>query len=94
MYIGNATLITQKMWVYDSPEGMNHRDISFVPGLYKIFDEILVNASDNKQRDDSMTEIRVTIDVDNSEIAVYNDGAGNTFSLEKLTYRNSCRNAS
>jgi DNA topoisomerase-2 len=26
-----------------------------VPGLYKIFDEILVNAADNKQRDNNMT---------------------------------------
>jgi DNA gyrase/topoisomerase IV subunit B len=24
------------------------RNITFVPGLYKIFDEILVNAADNK----------------------------------------------
>lgn len=77
MYIGNATLIQQKMWVWDSPEGMNQRDISFVPGLYKIFDEILVNAADNKQRDDSMSEIRVTIDAEKGEISVYNDGQGN-----------------
>lgn len=32
------------------------------PGLYKIFDEIIVNASDNKQRDPSMDTIRVDID--------------------------------
>ena len=25
-----------------------HRNTTFVPGLYKIFDEILVNAADNK----------------------------------------------
>ena len=38
------------------------RDIKFVPGLYKIFDEILVNAADNFQRDpDGMTYIKVTI---------------------------------
>ena len=30
---------------------MVNRQINFVPGLYKIFDEILVNAADNKQRD-------------------------------------------
>lgn len=27
---------------------MVFRNITFVPGLYKIFDEILVNAADNK----------------------------------------------
>lgn len=32
----------QLMWVYDEvQECMVQRDITFVPGLYKIFDEIL-----------------------------------------------------
>lgn len=29
------------MWVFDEDEGLNCRDVTFVPGLYKIFDEIL-----------------------------------------------------
>lgn len=29
------------MWVFDEDMGMNCRDITYVPGLYKIFDEIL-----------------------------------------------------
>ena len=33
-----------------------------VPGLYKIFDEIIVNASDNKQRDPTMDTIKVVVD--------------------------------
>ena len=34
-------------------------EINFVPGLYKIFDEILVNACDNFQRDpEHMTYIK------------------------------------
>ena len=50
------------MWVYDSAEKrMDFRDVSFVPSLYKIFDEILVNAADNKQRDKKMNVIRVNI---------------------------------
>lgn len=55
---------------------MEFRKVSFVPGLYKIFDEILVNAADNKQRDDSMTEIKVTIDREQGVISVMNDGRG------------------
>lgn len=52
------------MWVMDQEAGvMVQRDISFVPGLYKIFDEILVNASDNKQRDNKMDTIKIDIDV-------------------------------
>ena len=40
--------------------------VSVVPGLYKIFDEILVNAADNKVRDASMNELRVQVNPVNS----------------------------
>jgi DNA gyrase/topoisomerase IV subunit B len=55
---------------------MELRKVSFVPGLYKIFDEILVNAADNKQRDPSMKNIKVVVDREKGEISVENDGAG------------------
>ena len=47
-----------------------------VPGLYKIFDEIVVNAADNKQRDPTMTTIKVTIDREAGSLSVWNDGHG------------------
>lgn len=50
--------------------------MSFVPGLYKIFDEILVNAADNKQNDSNMKNIKVVMDREKGEISVENDGAG------------------
>ena len=31
----------EQMWVFDEDVGMNQREITYVPGLYKIFDEIL-----------------------------------------------------
>ncbi|XP_009700105.1 PREDICTED: DNA topoisomerase 2-alpha, partial [Cariama cristata] len=74
-YIGSVELVTQQMWVFDEGLGLNCRDVTFVPGLYKIFDEILVNAADNKQRDKSMSCIKVTIDRDNT-ISVWNNGKG------------------
>jgi len=55
---------------------MVHRSISYVPGLYKIFDEILVNAADNKQRDPSMDSLKVTIDPEANTVSVYNNGDG------------------
>ena len=65
------------MWVYNSEnEAMEFRELSYVPGLYKIFDEILVNAADNKQNDKNMNEIRVTIDREAGEISVWNNGRG------------------
>ncbi|KAL8691878.1 MAG: hypothetical protein Q9218_002983 [Villophora microphyllina] len=76
-YIGSAERSEKQMWVYNSQrELMEMREISFVPGLYKIFDEILVNAADNKQRDKNMDSIKVTVDRENGEISVWNNGRG------------------
>lgn len=51
-YIGSVERITDRMWVCEKKgegESMSYkmvqREISYVPGLYKIFDEILVNAA-------------------------------------------------
>ena len=66
--------MTERLWVYDSARGMVQRDCNYVPGLYKIFDEILVNAADNKQRDPNMDTIRVEIDAAAGTIAVHNNG--------------------
>ena len=65
------------MWVLDpATNKIVQRPTNFVPGLYKIFDEIMVNAADNKQRDPSMTKIDVTIDPENNLIRVWNNGNG------------------
>lgn len=65
------------MWVYNSElESMEMRQVSFVPGLYKIFDEIVVNAADNKQRDKNMDTVKVTISRESGEISVLNNGRG------------------
>ena len=63
-YIGSIEFCDKTpMWVYDlEKDKMVNREISYVPGLYKIFDEILVNAADNKQRDKKMNTIKITID--------------------------------
>ncbi|XP_035490607.1 DNA topoisomerase 2-beta isoform X1 [Scophthalmus maximus] len=75
-YIGSVEPITQQMWVFDEDTGMNQREITYVPGLYKIFDEILVNAADNKQRDKNMTAIKITIDPESNTITIWNNGKG------------------
>ena len=36
-----------------------YREINYVPALYKIFDEVLVNAADNYQRDNNMNTMKV-----------------------------------
>lgn len=50
-YIGSVETITQTMWTFDvDTKRMVHRDVKYVPGFFKIVDEILVNAADNKVR--------------------------------------------
>ncbi|KAF5752648.1 DNA topoisomerase 2-like isoform X1 [Tripterygium wilfordii] len=74
-YIGSIEKHTQTLWIYENDE-IVHRSVSYVPGLYKIFDEILVNAADNKQRDPKMDSLKVVIDVEQNFISVYNNGDG------------------
>lgn len=76
-YIGSVERSEKQMWVYNTElDSMELREVSFVPGLYKIFDEILVNAADNKQRDKNMDTIKVTVDREKGEISVLNNGRG------------------
>ena len=74
-YIGTTEKITEKMWVIDEKSGkMVNKEITYVPGLYKIFDEILVNAVDNITRDLRMDTIKVNITP--KRITIFNNGKG------------------
>lgn len=76
-YIGSVESTEQQFWVFNKETKlMEYRSVTFVPGLYKIFDEILVNAADNKQRDSSMTTMKITVDRAAGEITVENNGKG------------------
>ena len=58
--VGSTDKVTQDMWVYhEVADSIVKRPVTFVPGLYKIFDEIIVNAADNKQRDPNMSKLKV-----------------------------------
>ena len=76
------------MWVYDSQHGMVLRDISFVPGLYKIFDEIIVDIVNNQNHDQKNNCIRIDIDTTNTEISIYTNGCGSPvlFQIKKTFY--------
>lgn len=76
-YIGSVEKNRVEMWCFDNEaEVMKFSEVTIVPGLYKIFDEILVNAADNKIRDPTMKNIKVQIDPENNTILVMNDGRG------------------
>ncbi|KAK1370457.1 DNA topoisomerase 2 [Heracleum sosnowskyi] len=80
LYIGSMEKHTASLWVFENNR-MIKRSISYVPGLYNIFDDVLVNAADNKQMD----FLKVVIDVEDNFISVYNNGDGEGVSVPELT---------
>lgn len=82
MYIGEVIEDENVAWIFDDTnKAMDNKNIKYVSGLYKIFDEILVNAIDHVStlKSDNVSkkvkEIKVNIN-DNGEISVFNDGEG------------------
>ena len=83
-YIGSTEPTTQSMFVLNADSGrIINKTITYTPGLYKIFDEILVNAADNKQRDPGMDRMDVTIDAEANTISVKNNGKGIPVEMHK-----------
>lgn len=84
MYIGSTRRISEELWVWDSTlNAMVKKTVTYSPGLYKIFDEVLVNAADNFQRDSTMRFIKVNINQATGTISVHNDGHGIPIEIHK-----------
>src|SRR6266511_6113337 len=48
-YVGSVESVNEKQWVYSSTEDkLEYKEITYVPAFLKIFNEILINADDNK----------------------------------------------
>jgi DNA topoisomerase-2 len=76
-YVGSIESTEATLWILEEgSEKFTFKTMDYVPGLYKIFDEILVNAADNFQRDKTMTTIKVEIDEERNTISVWNNGQG------------------
>ena len=77
MYIGSIENDVREMRVLDSATNkIIEKEISFVPGFYKTFDELLVNARDHYIRDIDCNEIKVSINQKEGKIVVWNNGNG------------------
>ena len=62
LYIGQVAPSSSDVWVYDNDtNAMVKRNLNYSPALLKLFDEILVNAADNAQREANMSKIDVKI---------------------------------
>lgn len=91
-YIGDNEKSDNEIWCLGEEKTMIKKVLSYAPGLYKIFDEILVNSCDNNERlkllkndktIEQMTELKVKINKEKNEISVYNDGKGIEIVLHK-----------
>ena len=83
-YIGSVENVDSQMWVYDDETNkIVLRDIEYIPGLYKLFDEGIVNCRDHVIRmihsplldKKFVTYIETSID-DDGTITMTNDGNG------------------
>ncbi len=83
-YIGTVEKVDIDTWVYDDIENkMVFKNIRYIPGLYKIFDEILTNAVDHSVRTkndihsyNKVSTIKINIDIEKNRIKIFNDGRG------------------
>jgi DNA topoisomerase-2 len=76
-YVGDISKQHEFMWIWDnSSNKIIKKDITYIPGLYKIFDEIIVNARDHSCNYDSCDTIKITINQSINQISVWNNGPG------------------
>jgi DNA topoisomerase-2 len=87
MYIGQMEPSLIETYVFnDSNKSMEKSDLFYSPGLLKIFDEILVNAADNKRREGNMTTIDITVNIKNDRlpcVSIKNNGRGVPITLHE-----------
>lgn len=84
MYVGQVDWISQSHWIYNpSTHKMMKKEVFYSPALLKIVDEILVNAADNIHRNNNITEIKITTNLEETlkdpkqnpfTITIENDG--------------------
>ena len=72
-YVGSNKPGKFTRWVIED-EKMVQRDVTIIPSFIKIFDEVITNAVDEHQRNNSLNRIDVTIDKENNTISVRDNG--------------------
>lgn len=70
-YIGSVDSQTNCSWIYENNQIIK-KDITYPPGLFKIFDEIITNSADCFNRGGTMDTLKVTID--STSVNVWNNG--------------------
>ena len=84
-YIGDTEINTIQSWYFsEDSKKMTNDELNYIPGEYKLFDELIVNSLDQYIRlsecsDSSIIpvkNIKITANRETGEISVYNDGEG------------------
>ena len=81
-YVGDIEVTKENHWIAKIKDSdkkeldfkLIKKEIKFVPGLLKIFDEIIVNASDHSKNDKTCNTIKVMFNMEEGYIEVYNNG--------------------
>ena len=77
-YIGSIEKQDELLYIFNDDENkITKKNITYISGLQRIFEEILLNAFDQTVRlEVNTTQIKVKIDKENNEITVWNNGKG------------------
>ena len=76
-YVGSIEMEKSAKWILRQGNlKFTNEEVYYVPALYKIFDEVLVNAADNYQRDRKMNLLRVEINKEEGYVSIQNNGKG------------------
>ena len=73
MYIGSISPHTGDQYLFDGEKVWNE-EITYNPGFIKLFDEIISNSVDEHRRSSKLNEIKVTLNLDTSEISIWDNG--------------------
>ena len=73
-YIGDIEKTTDDMYICGESGNIEKKKITYVPGLLKIFDELLVNSRDAGSNDKTCNTIKVNISNEDGSISVWNNG--------------------
>lgn len=75
MYVGDLDSRTEKQFIYNNQTNkIEQKTIYWSPGLYKIVDELVVNAYDQSIRDSTLNVISVHLN--EKSFSIFNDGTG------------------
>lgn len=77
MYIGSAQVVSEDIYIVNDENQIRKKTIDYIPGLQRLYEEILLNAFDQTVREGTgCTEIHVNIDKETNTITVHNNGQG------------------